>query len=159
MNLKLINLLAAFACFFSSVVVSIQAQQSVPNRNSGSISGRITVDGRPKAGLVVELLTTDTNRPRRPIAKATTSKSGKYVLTGVESGTYDVSPSAPTLVVPNQGSSGQSGKSVTIETGESVKGIDFDLVIKGSISGRVRDVSGQPVKGRTVELILRGEDN
>lgn len=159
MNLKLISLLAAFACFSSSVVVSIQAQQPVPNRNSGSISGRITVDGRPKAGLVVELLTTDTNGPRRPIAKATTSKTGKYVLTSVGSGTYDVSPSAPTLVVPNQGKSGQSGKSVTIETGESVKGIDFDLVSKGSISGQVRDVSGEPVKGQTVELILRGEDN
>jgi Carboxypeptidase regulatory-like domain len=157
--MKLINLLAAFACFSSSVVVSIQAQQPVPNRNSGSISGRITVDGRPKEGLVVELLTTDTNGARRPIAKATTSKTGKYVLTSVESGTYDVSPSAPTLVVPNQGKSGQFGKSVTIETGESVKGIDFDLVSKGSISGQVRDVSGEPVKGQTVELILRGEDN
>jgi hypothetical protein len=159
MNLKLINLLVAFACFSASVVVSIQAQQPVPDRNSGSISGRITVDGRPKAGLVVELLTTDTNGPRRPITKATTSKTGKYVLTNVGSGTYDVSPSAPTLVVPNQGKSGQSGKSVTIETGESVKGIDFDLVSKSSISGQVRDVSGEPVKGQTVELILRGEDN
>ena len=159
MNLKLINLLAAFACFFSSVVVDIQAQQSLPNRNSGSISGRITVDGKPKAGLVVELLTRDTNGSRHPIGKTTTSKTGKYVLTGVESGTYDVSPSAPTLVVPNQGSSGQSGKTVTIETGEIVKGIDFDLVSKGSISGRVRDVSGEPVKGQIVGLILRGEDN
>jgi hypothetical protein len=155
----LINLLAAFACFASSVVVSIQAQQSAPNRNSGSISGRITVDGKPKAGLVVELLTTDTNGSRRPIAKATTSKSGKYVLTNPGSGTYDVSPSAPTLVVPNQGKAGQSGRSVTIETGESVKGIDFDLVSRGSISGQVRDVSGEPVKGQTIELILRGEDN
>jgi len=99
-----------------------QSQQPLANRNSGSISGRITVDGKPKAGLVVELLATDTNGPRRPIAKATTSKSGKYVLTGVESGTYDVSPSALTLVVPQQGSSGQSGKSVTIETGENVNG-------------------------------------
>ena len=159
MNLKLINLLVAFACFSSSVVVSIQAQQPVPTRNSGSISGRITVDGKPKAGLVVELLLTDTNGPRRPVAKATTSKTGKFVLTGVGSGTYDVSPVAPTLVVPNQGQSGQSGKSVTIETGESVKGIDFDLVSKGSITGRVSDISGEPVKGQTVELILRGEDN
>jgi Carboxypeptidase regulatory-like domain len=157
MNLKWIYLLAAFACFSGSVVVSLQAQQPVPDRNSGSISGRVTVDGRPKAGLVVELLATDTDGPRRPIAKATTSKTGKYVLTGVESGTYDVSPSAPTLVVPNQGKSGQPGKSVTIETGESVKGIDFDLVSKGSISGRVRDFSGEPVKGQTVELI--SEDN
>src|SRR5688572_19418041 len=159
MNLRMINLLAAFACFSGLLLISIQAQQPLPNRNAGSISGRITVDGTPRAGLVVELLATDTNGPRRPVAKATTGKTGKYVLTNVASGTYDVSPSTPTLVVPNQGTSGQSGKSVTIETGESVKGIDFDLVSKGSISGRVRDVSGEPVKGQIVELILRGEDN
>ena len=159
MNLKLIKLLAAFACLCGSTVISIQAQQPLPDRNSGSISGRIMVDGRPKAGVVVELFTTDTIDPRRSIAKATTNKAGKYVLSIVESGTYDVSPSAPTLVVPNQGKSGQSGKSVTIETGESVTGIDFDLVSKGIISGRVRDFSGEPVKGQTVELILRGEDN
>src|SRR5678810_818583 len=139
MSFKLIYLLAALACFSFSVI-NIQTQEPAPNRNSGSISGRITVDGKPKAGLVVELLTTDTNGPRRPIAKATTSKTGKYVLTSVESGTYDVSPSAPTLVIPNQGKSGQSGKSVTIESGESIKGIDFDLVSKGSISGQIRDV-------------------
>lgn len=125
MNLKFIILIAG-------LVFSIQAQEPVPNRTSGSISGRITVDGKPKAGLVVELLATDTNGQRRAIAKATTSKSGKYVLTNVASGTYDVSPSTPTLVVPNQGSSGQSGRSVTIEPSESIKGIDFDLVSKGT---------------------------
>ena len=159
MNLRLIHLFAAYACITCSVLVSIQAQQPEPPKNAGSISGRVTVDGKPKAGLVVELLSTDTTGQRRPIAKATTSKTGKYVLTSIAAGTYDVSPSAPTLVVPNQGKSGQSGKIVTIETGESVKGIDFDLVSKGSISGRVRDVSGEPVKGQTVELILCGADN
>jgi protocatechuate 3,4-dioxygenase beta subunit len=150
---------AAFACFTCSVLVSIQAQQPALDKTAGSISGRITVDGKPKAGLTVELLTTDTNGPRRLIAKATTNKTGKYVLTSLASGTYDVSPSAPTLVVPNQGQSGQSGKIVTIETGEAVKGIDFDLVSRGSISGRAHDVSGEGVKGQTVELILLGENN
>lgn len=159
MNLKLINLVAAIAFFSASVVISIEAQQPAPNRNSGSISGRITVDGKPKAGVVVELLATDANGARRPFAKTTTSKTGKYVLRDVASGTYDVSPSAPTLSGPNQGKSGQSGKSVAIEAGESVKGIDFDLVSNGSISGRVRDVSGEPVKGQTVQLLLRGEGN
>jgi len=125
MNLKLIALIAWFSC---SLVFSIQAQEPVPNKTSGSIAGRITVDGKPKAGLVVELLATDTNGPRRPIAKAITTKSGKYVLTNVASGTYDVSPTTPTFVVPNQGSSGQSGRSVTIEPGETIKGIDFDLI-------------------------------
>ncbi len=152
MNLKLLTLIAGLAC---SGVFGIQAQEAVPNKAAGSISGRVTVDGRPKAGVVVELLATEINGPRRAI----TSKAGKYVLMKVESGTYDVSPSAPSLVVPNQGKSGQSGRSVTIEAGESIKGIDFDLVSKGSIRGRVVDVSGEPVKGQMVELILRGENN
>jgi len=156
---RLVQVFAASACLTCSVFVSIQAQQPAPDKNAGSISGRVTVDGKPKASLAVELLTTDTDGPRRLIARATTNKTGKYLLIGVASGTYDVSPSAPTLVVPNQGRSGQSGKSVTIETGERVKGIDFDLVSKGSISGRIRDVSGEPVKGQTVELISVGEDN
>jgi hypothetical protein len=156
---RLVHMFAAFACITCAVLVSVQAQQPAPDKNAGSISGRVTVDGKPKAGLAVELLTTDTDGPRRPIAKATTNKTGKYLLTGVASGTYDVSPSAPTLVVPNQGRSRQSGKSVTIETGERVKGIDFDLVSKGSISGRIRGASGEPVKGQTVELISVGEDN
>jgi hypothetical protein len=159
MNLKPINLFAAFIWLSVAVVITTQAQEPVPNKNPGSISGRITVDGKPKAGLVVELLATDTNGPRRPIAKATTTKTGKYVLTNVESGTYDVSPTAPTLVVPNQGRAGQSGISLTIEAGEKIKGIDFDLISKGSVRGRVRDLSGEPVKGQTVELIFRGEDN
>lgn len=155
---RLIYVCVVFACFTGSVLVRSQAQQPAPDTFTGSISGRVTVDGKPKAGLAVELLTTETNGPRRLIAKATTNKAGKYVLTGVASGTYDVSPSTPTLVVPSQGKSGQSGKSITIETGEIVKGIDFDLISKGSISGRVRDVSGEPVKGQTVQLIIRGED-
>ena len=159
MNLKLIGLILAFAWFSCSVICSIPAQEAVPDKSSASISGRILVDGKPKAGLVVELLATDTNGPRRAIAKTVTSKNGKYVLTKVAAGTYDVSPSTLTLVVPNQGRSGQSGRSVTIEPGESIKGIDFDLVSKGTIRGRVVDVSGEPVKGQTVELILRGEDN
>jgi hypothetical protein len=155
---RLVHAFAALACFTCSVLASTQAQQPT-DKNAGSISGRVTVDGKPKAGLAVELLTTDTNGQRRLIAKATTNKSGKYLLISVASGTYDVSPAAPTLVIPNEGRSGQSGKSVTIETGERVIGIDFDLVSKGSISGRIRNASGEPVKGQTVEFIMRGEDN
>ena len=145
MNLKSINLVSVFVWLAAAIV--IQAQEPVPAKNPGSISGRITVDGKPKANLVVELMATDTNGPRRPIAKATTSKTGKYRLTNVEAGTYDVSPSAPTLVVPNQGKARQSGISLTIEAGERIKGIDFDLISKGSIRGRVRDLGGERVKG------------
>ncbi len=81
---RLIHPYTIIACLILSV--GIQAQQSEPTKNSGSISGHVTVDGKPRAGLVIELLTTDMNG-RRPIAKATTNKTGKYVLTGFASGT------------------------------------------------------------------------
>jgi hypothetical protein len=158
-SISLIYLYLVFVCLTGSVLAGTQNQQPVADRNAGSISGRITVDGKPKAGLVVELLTTITDGPRRPIAKATTNETGKYVLINIGSGTYDVSPSTPTLFGPNQGKSGQSGKSVTIETGEAVRGIDFDLVTRGSISGRVHDVSGEGVSGQTVELIPLGDNS
>ena len=160
MNLRPVRLtclFTAFACF--NVLVTAHAPQPEAAQNKGSISGRVTVDGKPKAGVLIELLTTINFGPRTPIAKATTTKTGRYVITNVESGTYDVSPATPTLVIPNQGRSGQSGKTVTIEPGELVKGINFDLISQGSIRGRIRDVTGIPVKGQTVELILRGENN
>ena len=154
---RLVHVFAVFVCFSCSVSLNIQAQQPAPDKNAGSISGRVTVDGKPKAGLMVELLSTDTNGRRRVITKATTNKTGRYLFTGIAPGTYDVSPSAPTLVVPNEGKSGQSGKTIAIETGERIKGIDFDLVTMGSIRGRVRNASGEPVKGQVVVLLLRGE--
>lgn len=152
-----VHLFAVFVCFTCSVTLCIQAQQPAVDKNAGSISGRITVDRKPKAGLMVELLTTITTGGRRVIAKARTNKTGRYLLTGVAPGIYDVSLSTPTLVVPNEGKSGQSGKSVAIEMGERIEGIDFDLVTKGSIRGRVSDAIGEPVKGQTVVLMLRGE--
>lgn len=155
----LVHMFAAFVFITCSMLVNIQAQQPVPDNPPGSISGRITVDGKARAGLAVELLTTGTNGPRRLIAKATTNKTGKYVFMNVAAGAYDVSPSTPTLVVPNQGTSGQSGKSITIETGERVIDIDFDLLSQGSISGRIRNTLGDPVKGQAVELLIRGDEN
>jgi hypothetical protein len=162
MQIKSIGLVQVFAvllCFTCSVSLSTQAQQAPLDKNAGSISGRITVDGKPKAGVVVELLATTPFGGRRLSAKAATNKVGRYLLTGVGPGAYDVSPSAPTLVIPNEGKSGQSGKSVALEMGERIKGIDFDLVTKGSIRGRVRNAIGEPVKGQTVVLLVRGEDN
>jgi protocatechuate 3,4-dioxygenase beta subunit len=157
--IRLVQMFAAFVCITCPMLVNVPAQQPIPDKPQGSISGRITVDGKPKAGLVVELLATDTSGQRQQVAKVTTNKSGKYAFIDVAAGAYDVSPSAPTLVVPNQGKSGQSGKSITIESGERVMGIDFDLLSQGSISGRISNANGEPVKGQTVDLIMRGEDN
>lgn len=161
MNFKSLRfiLFVASLCFGDSVSVPTLAQESGPAKNAGSISGRVSVDGKPRSGLLIELLTTITTGPRRLVAKTTTDKLGRYALTNVNSGTYDVSPSSPTLVIPNQGRSGQSGKTVSLEAGERIKGIDFELMSQGIISGRVRDIRGEPVRGQTVELIARSRDN
>src|SRR5258706_11362173 len=69
---RLVHVFVVFACFTCSVSLSIQAQQPAADKNAGSISGRITVDGKPKAGLLVGLLATDATGGRRLVAKVTT---------------------------------------------------------------------------------------
>jgi hypothetical protein len=100
MNFKLINLLTAFACFSGSVIVGIQAQQPVPDRNSGLISGRITgqvrdVNGEPVKGQTVELILRGEDNYSRQFQSSTpgdhvTNDQGIYRISGVPPGRYVV---------------------------------------------------------------------
>jgi Carboxypeptidase regulatory-like domain len=157
-SVSLVLVFVAFICLIDFTSASAQVQQQRQANGLGSIAGRVTVDGKPGAGVVIELLKTNVGSRRMSVTKVTTSKTGRYLIASIVPGTYDVAPSAPTLVVSNEGSSNQAGKSVTVEIGENVRGIDFELVSKGSISGRVTDIDGQPVAGETVELFLTGEN-
>jgi hypothetical protein len=94
MNLILINLLIAFACFSNSVFVGIQAQQPVPNRNSGSISGQVRdVSGEPVKGQTVELILRGEDNYSRQFYSSTpgdhtTNDEGIFRISGVPPGRY-----------------------------------------------------------------------
>ncbi len=115
---------------------------------TGTISGRVTLQGKGKAGIIVSLGTPQLGAPRTtPIVKATTDADGNYRITDVPAGFYHVAPLAPEFVVPdvNQNPYGPRGKALQLTEGESVEDVDFAITRGAVITGKVTHADGRPV--------------
>src|SRR2546423_1653444 len=118
----------------------------------GSISGKVTVHGKGRAGIVVGLRSADPGFQPGPLLKATSDEDGNYRLGGVNPGRWLVIPIAPAFVVANH-SFGSPGKMILVAAGESIDSIDFALVGGGVITGRVTDLDGRPLIEERITLI------
>ena len=140
-------LVVSYFAFFS-----VASSQTKPTKKSpgGTISGKVTVKGKATPGIVVGLRVSQPTTPfEQPSLRATTDQDGRYRLTDVPAGTYQVTPAAPALVGSDINSRSQT---VVILEGESVDGIDFALVRGGVITGKVTDAEGRPVIEERVSL-------
>ncbi|MDQ2974313.1 MAG: carboxypeptidase regulatory-like domain-containing protein [Acidobacteriota bacterium] len=133
--------------------------QTTPQRKTirkaptGSVSGRITIHGKGKAGIPVGMRAVEFGRPPGSIFKNTTDAEGNYHITNVPAGNYLVAPIAPAFVVSDLSSFGERGKALLLAEGESVDGIDFSLVRGGVITGKVTNADGRPVIEERVYLV------
>jgi hypothetical protein len=130
---------------------SVASSQTKPAKKSpgGTISGKVTVKGKVAPEIVVGLRVRQPTTPFEPSLRATTDQEGRYRLTDVPAGTYQVTPAAPAFVVSDINSRSQT---VVMLEGESVEGIDFALVRGGVITGKVTDAEGRPVIEERVNL-------
>ncbi|HLG14833.1 MAG TPA: carboxypeptidase-like regulatory domain-containing protein [Blastocatellia bacterium] len=120
---------------------------------TGAITGRVTIGGKPVAGLTVALLGPETNPPPSPLSKTSTDDEGAYRLTRLPAGQYRVVPFGPALVIQDEANPAQPGRRVSVADGETVDKIDFALKRGGVITGRVTDTDGRPLTGQRVTLI------
>jgi uncharacterized protein DUF4198 len=140
-----------FGFLLFGVIAGAQTPSSPKeSKATGSVTGRVTVDGKPKAGIEVEAQRQF--QTSRGHAKATTDEDGRFLLTGLEPGRYLIIPTSPIYVDPNNKRFGPSGKALILAEAEAVEGIDFALAPGGVITGRVTDASGQPVVEERVTL-------
>lgn len=155
---RLTQLLAVVVFFIALTPVASQVPKPAP-KDAGSISGRLTIDGKSKAGFKLELIKIGPDGfHEATVMSVITGKGGLYVFKGVPAGIYDIAPDTPNAFVANEGASGNLGKNVVLERNEVLTDINFDLVSKGGISGRVVDSNGQPVVGEAVEYLEKRED-
>src|SRR5260370_30920822 len=107
-----------------------------------TVSGKVTIKGKPAAGIVVGMRL---SRPEQfsSTYKGKTDQEGVYRITKVASGNYFVAPVAPTFVIADSTNSPQ-GQSVIVTESEDVDGINFDLVPGGVITGKIVDSEGHP---------------
>lgn len=119
--------------------------------SDATVSGKITIKGKPAPGVIVGLRPSQ-YEPGQPDSgfKATTDQDGRYRITDVPAGSYQVAPVAPVFVISDVNKS--YGQSLIITEGDNIAGIDFDLVKGGVITGKITDADGHPVVEERINL-------
>jgi uncharacterized GH25 family protein len=113
------------------------------------VSGKVTIKGKPAAGIVVGMHLANPNESS-PTYKATTNEDGVYHISNVAKGAYKIAPVAPAMVLVNGTDRNEGG--LVIGGGDGVDGMDFDLVPGGVITGKVTDAEGHPIIEAEVTL-------
>ncbi|MBA3354415.1 MAG: hypothetical protein H0U18_00440 [Pyrinomonadaceae bacterium] len=149
----------AWALIASCLVFESAHSQTKPANkiDTGTVSGRITVKGKGMPGVVVGLRPGESDQQVRPSLRGTSDEDGKYRISNVPPGSYQVAPIAPTFVFIDASNSGSGGKALLIADGEAVEGFDFALARGGVITGKVTDAEGRPVIEEYVHLAMEDQ--
>jgi protocatechuate 3,4-dioxygenase beta subunit len=136
-----------------SAVCMGQAPQPTPKDTSASISGRVTIGGKPAGGITITASISTSFMDARIAAKTITDEEGNYRLTGLTAGTFKIVPVAKSLAVGPDAKTRQLGQSVNVAEGESITKVDFALVRGAVITGKITDAEGNPVIGERVSVV------
>jgi len=146
--------LALLVLIFSfSAVTFAQAPQPTPK--DASVTGRVTIGGKPAAGITITATTTTSFIDTRTAARTTTDEEGNYRLSGLSAGKFRIAPVAKSLAVGPDAKTRQVGQSVNVAAGESIAKVDFALVRGGVITGRITDAEGNPLIGERVSVVRK----
>lgn len=126
--------------------------QTAHKTKAGTIAGRVLVRGRGLGGVFVAARESSVVR-RRVFATTKTDADGNYAISGLPTGTYYLSVSAPEFIAISGGEPTDEMRPITLVTGETVSGMDFQLVRGGVLTGRVSSKDGDPIIEEQVSLI------
>ena len=130
-----------------STAVGVRAQTTPQKVATASISGKVTIKGKPAVGVTV--LATDSRDYSRSNVlryRGRTDQTGSYRLTSLPAGTYEISSITPALVSANQ------LDPLVVSDGEEVEDVNLLLVPGGVITGKITDSEGEPVIGQLVRI-------
>jgi hypothetical protein len=146
---------AALALLTLSATLSL-AQTSGNVQSTGVITGRVTIDDKPAAGVLVGLMRTQPTSMSEggALVKVATDAEGRYRLAQVPAGSFRVAPLAPGYVAPSESPNPfESGKAVNVREDETVENLNFSLARGGVITGKVMDASGKPLVEQRLSLM------
>lgn len=126
-----------------------------PAQPTGSITGRVAIEGKAASGVQVVLLP---SAGGLPVDKTSTDADGRFRFSNVVPARYLLSPLAPAYVAETSSGSARGGRFVIVNAGDTLGGIDFSLVRGGVITGTV-DAGGQPVIAERVSLMRVDEQS
>ena len=158
MNTKIGVLLAGLCC-----VAAASARQQVRDAapvvsGSGSISGRVFVDGTEKQPARRVRVTLTELARIMPGITTTTDDNGAFSFTGLPAGRFEIQAFKSAYLRSSYGASRpeRPGTPVVVKAGEAVTNLSMTIARGGVISGLVRDASGRPVPNINVRVLKLG---
>ncbi len=127
--------------------------------SSASVSGRVTVAGKGRAGIVVALRTNSFSPAPMPPHKAVTDADGNYRIADLPPGSYYVTPMSWLFVLSYSNPVSQFGTPLLLSEGESVNDINFAMSRGCVITGKVTEADGRPVIEQRVSVIAVEKPN
>ena len=128
--------------------VCLQAQTTAEKVATASISGKVTLKGKP--AVKVTVVANETREDYGPNAKrhrAKTDQTGNYRIPNLPAGTYYISALTPALVPANQSAA------IVVSDGEPVEDVNISLAPGGVITGKITDSDGEPLIGEPVSIM------
>ncbi len=150
-----------FFILLSVVCASANAfAQDQKEQKPGSVTGRVTIDGRAATGVIVLLSLSSPDPARRlelsitgvQATRTTTDENGNYTFSDVPAGRYRAAPYTLSHIAAPDSKSTESEREITVTENQTLEGIDFALIRGGVITGRVTDANGRPVIRETISL-------
>jgi Carboxypeptidase regulatory-like domain len=131
---------------------------------TGSISGRVTLGGSAAEGIPVVAVSGQTVNRRDAAARSVTDSEGRYRLSELLPGQYQIWAVTPGLIAepgplprygfPHFGSI----QNIILNANETVSDVDIKLIRGAVITGRVTDTENKPVVAERVSLQLVDEN-
>ena len=156
-------ILATEAILCSGAFARDQTPDVMP-KPTGSISGRVTLGGSPAEGIPVVAVSGQTVNRRDAAARSVTDSEGRYRLSELLPGQYQIWAVTPGLIaepgpLPRYGSPYfGSIQNIILSANEDLSDIDMKLVRGAVITGRVTDAENKPVVEERVSLQLVDEN-
>lgn len=148
--------LLAFSFLFAAECLA-QSPQPQPTPKSASVSGRVTVAGKPAAGITVVAVARGSFLDSRTAGKTITDEEGNYRLGGLPAGTLSIVPVAKALAVGPDSKTNELGQSVNVAEGEAITKVDFALFRGAVVTGKITDAQGNPIIGERVNVARNGD--
>lgn len=131
------------------------SDQTAPSPATATIRGHVTAGGTGQAlrKAQVRLIQIDmapgTPNGARENRLATTDADGKFEVTGLPAGRYNVNAAKPGYVGLSWGQQqpNEAGKPIVVLTGQTIERVDFTLPRGGVITGRIFDEFSEPLSG------------
>jgi protocatechuate 3,4-dioxygenase beta subunit len=146
-----------FLLFAPQTYAQTQRQANDNRESTASISGRVTIDGKPAVNALVSLR--EFNRDggdgkkgasggadgQRFFAKVRTDNDGRYRFIRLAEGAYSIHVLSHAYASKETCKFGSNCREVPLADGEALENVDFTFVRGGVITGRVTDAEDRPV--------------